>query len=397
MPSILIIDDEEGVRITLKKIMEREGYQVDTAGDFANALQLLKANSYDTVVTDIILPGMSGIDLLKAIREKNQELPVIVITGEPNIETAKESIRYGAYDYIEKPVTKSNLPPVVARSVEKKMLTDEKMRLEQENLEYQRNLEKKVRERTKKIESLNLLLKEFHTKLIRSERLATLGTFVSFVSHELRNPLSVIQNSVYYLKTHIQTDNPKIEKYFRIMDEEVEIAHKIIDDFLTFTKGRPLDLRSVNVNNIIKKVIDLIRIPEDIEITLDVQKDLPDIRVDRDHIQQVLVNMINNAIQSMPHGGKLTLSSRRDGDNVIIDITDTGGGISAEDIEHLFEPFFSKKKKGTGLGLVICKFLVDRHKGKITFTSELGKGTSFSVHLPIDPNNVKRRVPFPTP
>jgi signal transduction histidine kinase len=397
MPSILIIDDEEGVRITLKKIMEREGYQVDTAGDFANALELLNTHSYDTVVTDIILPGMSGIDLLRAIREKNQELPVIVITGEPNLETAKESIRYGAYDYIEKPVTKSNLPPVVARSVEKKMLIDEKQRLEQENLEYQRNLEKKVKERTKKIESLNLLLKEFHTKLIRSERLATLGTFVSFVSHELRNPLSVIQNSVYYLKTHIQTDNPKIEKYFRIMDEEVEIAHKIIDDFLTFTKGRPLELRSVNVNNIIKKVIDLIRIPENIETTLDVQKDLPDIRVDRDHIQQVLVNIINNAIQSMPDGGKLTLSTHREGETVVIDIADTGEGISSEDIEHLFEPFFSKKKKGTGLGLVICKFLVDRHKGKITFTSELGKGTRFSVHLPMDPNNVKRRIPFPAP
>ncbi|MGA1796079.1 MAG: response regulator [bacterium] len=397
MPSILIIDDEEGVRITLKKIMEREGYQVDTAGDFTNALHMLNESSYDTVVTDIILPGMSGIDLLKAIKEKNQELPVIVITGEPNLETAKESIRYGAYDYIEKPVTKSNLPPVVARAVERKMLTDEKMRLERENLEYQRNLEKKVRERTKKIESLNLLLKEFHTKLIRSERLATLGTFVSFVSHELRNPLSVIQNSVYYLKTHIQTDNPKIEKYFRIMDEEVEIAHKIIDDFLTFTKGRPLELRSANINNVIKKVIDLIRIPENIETNLDVQKDLPDIKVDRDHIQQVLVNMINNAIQSMPHGGKLTLSSRRDGEYVIIDINDTGGGISEEDQGHLFEPFFSKKKKGTGLGLVICKFLVERHKGKITVESTLGKGTSFSVHLPIDPAAVKRRIPFPTP
>jgi signal transduction histidine kinase len=99
----------------------------------------------------------------------------------------------------------------------------------------------------------------------------------------------------------------------------------------------------------------------------------------------------------MPDGGKLTLSTHREGDTVVIDIADTGEGISSEDIEHLFEPFFSKKKKGTGLGLVICKFLVDRHKGKITFTSELGKGTRFSVHLPMDPNNVKRRIPFPAP
>jgi len=384
MYSILIIDDEEGVRITLKKIMEREGYQVDTAADFENAIQLLDKKTYDTVITDILLAGMSGLDLLRAIKERDQELPVIVITGEPNLETAKESIRYGAYDYIEKPVTKANLPPIVGRSVEKKVLIAEKKRLEQENLEYQRNLEKKVKERTKKIEKLNLLLKEFQTKLIHSERLATLGTFVSFVSHELRNPLSVIQNSIYYLKTHIQTGNPKIDKYFGIMDDEISIAQKIIDDFLNFTKGRTLELRLVNINNLIKKVIDLIKIPGNINMILNLQGDFSDIKVDRDYIQQVLVNMINNAIESMPQGGELKLSSRKEGEFVIIDISDTGIGIIENDLDRLFEPFFSKKKKGTGLGLVICKFLIDRHKGKITVESKLGKGTNFLIHLPID-------------
>ena len=108
-------------------------------------MQCLKQKSYDAVVTDIILPGMSGLDLLRAIKKRDQDLPVIVITGEPNLETAKESIRHGAYDYIEKPVTKANLPPVVGRSVEKKILIDEKKRLEKENLEYQRDLEKKVK------------------------------------------------------------------------------------------------------------------------------------------------------------------------------------------------------------------------------------------------------------
>jgi signal transduction histidine kinase len=394
MPSILIIDDEEGVRITLKKIMEREGYQVDTAADFVDAIQLLDKNFYHTVITDILLPGMSGLDLLRAIKERDQELPVIVITGEPNLETAKESIRYGAYDYIEKPVTKDNLPPIVNRSVDKKVLIEEKQRLEKENLEYQRDLEKKVKERTKKIETLNLLLKEFQSKLIHSERLATLGTFVSFVSHELRNPLSVIQNSIYYLRTHIQTDNPKIEKYFGIMDDEVAIAHKIIDDFLNFTKGRSLELSSVNINVLIKKVIDLISIPDNIRINLNLEKDFPDIKVDGDYIQQVLINMINNATQAMPKGGELRLSSRKEEEFIIIEISDTGVGIAEKDLERLFEPFFSKKQKGTGLGLVICKFLIERHKGKITVESKPGKGTNFSIHLPIDIDTLRKKSRF---
>ena len=391
MPRILIIDDEDGVRITLKKIMERSGYEVDTASDFEEGMHCLKQKSYDTVVTDIILPGMSGLDLLRAIKKRDQDLPVIVITGEPNLETAKESIRHGAYDYIEKPVTKANLPPVVGRSVEKKILIDEKKRLEKENLEYQRDLEKKVKKRTKEIESLNLLLKEFHTKLIRSERLATLGTFVSFVSHELRNPLSVIQNSIYYLKSHVQVENPKIDKYFGIMDEEVAIAQKIIDSFLNFTKGRALELSLVDINNLIPKVLDLINIPDNIKTNFNLEKDLPQIKVDRDYIQQVFVNIINNALQSMPKGGELTLSSRKDAELIVIDISDTGIGLTEHDLERLFEPFFSKKKEGTGLGLVICKFLIDRHKGRIKVKSEPGKGTVFSIHLPINLEALKKK------
>ena len=248
-----------------------------------------------------------------------------------------------------------------------------------------------MKKRTKEIESLNLLLKEFHTKLIRSERLATLGTFVSFVSHELRNPLSVIQNSIYYLKSHVQVENPKIDKYFGIMDEEVAIAQKIIDSFLNFTKGRALELSLVDINNLIPKVLDLINIPDNIKTNFNLEKDLPQIKVDRDYIQQVFVNIINNALQSMPKGGELTLSSRKDAELIVIDISDTGIGLTEHDLERLFEPFFSKKKEGTGLGLVICKFLIDRHKGRIKVKSEPGKGTVFSIHLPINLEALKKK------
>lgn len=383
MPKILIIDDEGGVRITLKKIMERKGYEVDTAADYEEAIGLLGKSSYDTVVTDIFLPGLSGIDLLKAIRKSDPDLPVIVITGDPNVDTASESVRQAAYDYIAKPVTKENLPPIIARSVEKKQLIDEKKRLEKENLEYQKDLEKRVRQRTKRIEALNERLKESQSKLMLSERLATLGTFVSFVSHDLRNPLSVIRNSIYYLNSRIGSDDQKVEKHFRIINEELEIANKIIDDLLSFSKGRPLDLQPTDINALITKVLDLIIIPDNVDTVFDINEDIPDINVDGDQIMQVLINMINNAVQAMPQGGRLTLQIKRDADFIVIDISDTGMGMSPDDLDRIFDPFYSSKQKGTGLGLVICEFLVERHAGTIMVKSEEGKGSTFSIKLPM--------------
>ncbi|MGA1826429.1 MAG: response regulator [bacterium] len=369
MSKILIIDDEEGVRITLKKIMEKEGYAVDTAPDFKEAIVLLDKNSYDTVVTDILLPGMNGIELLSAIKARNEDLPVIVITGAPDIDTATEALRKAAYDYIPKPITKHNLPPVVARAVEKKALMDVKKRLENENLEYQRDLEKKVKDRT--------------AKLIRAERLATLGTFVSFVSHELRTPLSVIRNSNYYIRTKIKPPTPKIEKYFKMIDDQVDMAHKIIDNFLNFSKGRPLELCAVDMNQLIEKIVDLIKVPDKIHVVFNLQSDLPKIEIDKDYIQQVLINILNNAIQSMTDGGELRIATREVDRSVSIDISDTGVGIEKKNLGRLFEPFFTKKTGGTGLGLVICKFLVEQHGGSITVTSEVGKGSSFSINLPL--------------
>jgi len=392
IPKILLIDDEEGVRRTLKKIMEKEGYYVDTVENSENALRLLNTNSYDTVITDIKLPGMNGIELLKRIRQMDSDLPVVVITGYPNVDSAAEAVRQMAYDYVAKPVTRHNLLPILARSVEKKILSDDKKRLEKENKEYQRNLEIKVKERTREIEELNKVLRESQEKLILSERLATLGTFVSFISHDLRNPLSVTQNSIYYLTTHVEVPNEKVGKYFGIIEGQVGIANKIIDGFLNFTKGRPLDLQAENINELIKSVFEiLIRVPGNIEIVLNLQEDLQAIEVEKEHIQQVLVNIINNAIHAMPEGGILTISTKQGERYLVIDISDTGLGISEDDMGRLFDPFFSKKKKGTGLGLVICRFLIERHNGKITISSKEGEGSTFSIHLPVEKNSGYRR------
>ena len=158
MKDILIIDDEPGICLTFTKALEREGYTVKTASTLNEVQESLKTFTFDVIISDILIPGTNGIELLKLIKELFPEVPVIMITGEPNIDTAIESVRQGAYDYLTKPITRQQLCQVVGRAIEKKWLTDERKRLEEENLKYQKGLESKVKERTRALEELNTFI-----------------------------------------------------------------------------------------------------------------------------------------------------------------------------------------------------------------------------------------------
>ena len=199
---ILVVDDEEGMRVTLKKILSNRGYSVSTAADFQEARYYLQRESFDTVVADIILYDINGLELLRLIKEKSPNLPTIMITGVPNIQTAIECVRLGAYDYLIKPITKNNLPPIVAKAIEKKKLLEDKRVLEKENLNFRQDFEKKVRERTNELENLTIQLKKFQGELLHCAQLAMGGVLASYVSHELENPLKVINNSLLNLKHH---------------------------------------------------------------------------------------------------------------------------------------------------------------------------------------------------
>ena len=152
---VLIVDDELSIRETFQIILEEEGYGVAAAGDFFEAESLLAEQSFDVVIADIILPRVNGLALLQRVHEIDEDVPVIMITGEPDVSTAAEAVRHGAYDYIAKPVTLENLLNIVKRAAERKHLLDEKHRLEAENRAYQTRLEEKVAERTAELEQRN--------------------------------------------------------------------------------------------------------------------------------------------------------------------------------------------------------------------------------------------------
>ncbi len=246
--------------------------------------------------------------------------------------------------------------------------------------EYSRTLEQKIEERTKE-------LREAQEKLIRSEKLAALGKLAGIVAHELRNPLGVVRNSVYFLRMRLgkTSIDDKVKKHLTILEEEVDISNKIITDILTFGRIRPPQLSKVDIAEIISESLRRIgTVPDTIKITTKLGSNLPQILADKVQLGQVFYNIILNGIQAMPEGGDLIITEIKRGEFVETSIVDTGEGISRENLDKIFEPLFSTKIKGTGLGLSFCKSIIEMHKGFIEVGNRPEGGAKFVIKLPIN-------------
>jgi len=269
------------------------------------------------------------------------------------------------------------------------------------------NLEERVKERTAKLTKSQLAkskiigdlgkqakeLREAQDKLVRSEKLASIGQLAASVAHELRNPLGVMKNIVYYFnllkwdKDNLDgIDIKDITKNLTILSSEIDNADKVISDLLEFTNIKKPALHKENINIIVKETLNRLQITDGIEVVMELDT-LPNIDVDALHIRQIFDNIVTNALQAMEKGGKLKIKTNLQGDFIKIFFIDTGTGIPKENLERIFEPLFTTKAKGTGLGLSVCTSLVEKHKGRIEVKTEVGKGTTFIVYLPIDLKN----------
>jgi len=230
-------------------------------------------------------------------------------------------------------------------------------------------------------------LKETQERLVRSEKLAVLGKLSGMLGHELRNPLGAISNSAYFLKRklgHIQDE--KIKKHLDIIEEEIDLSTRIINDILTFSRVKRPQLSKVDIGDVIKESLSKVHVPDTIQVCMDIRNGIPPIMADAVQLRQVFSNIILNAIQAMPAGGVLTITvSEKDG-CVEVAVLDTGEGIPQENLNKIFEPLFSTKDHGTGFGLSVCQGIIDMHKGRIYIESEVEKGTRFTIQLPITHN-----------
>lgn len=232
-------------------------------------------------------------------------------------------------------------------------------------------------------------------ELVRREKLAILGQLAEGVGNELRNPLGVMRNAVFFLMNVLPELDKRVREYLDIINCEIDNSQLIISHFIDFFRTRKPKMRSVSVYEFVTLSVELSAIPDVISFRVDVPEDLPRVSVDPSQMQQALRNLVVNAVHAMPQGGDLCLTARKvpgglvpngeaSGDFVEICITDTGVGISPEDMTRLFQPLFTNKSRGIGLGLAISQKLTEANGGRITVESELGKGTIVRVMLPVE-------------
>jgi len=226
-------------------------------------------------------------------------------------------------------------------------------------------------------------LKRATEDLVRSERLALLGQLAGGVGHELRNPLGAIGNAVYYLRMRLGGDDPKVQKHLTILDREIRRANKIVTDLLDYSRVKPPSRTGTNLNALIQDVLG--RQPEEpsVKRELNLAESLPLVLVDADQVGQVLLNLLMNATEAMPEGGTLTIRTRATGTAVAAGFTDTGVGIPPENMEKIFQPLFTTKTKGIGLGLAVSRRLIQANGGTLTVESQVGVGSTFTVTIQV--------------
>lgn len=366
------MDDEAGIRKVLRISLEDGGYRVHTAQDASKALEIFKKHSPPVVMTDIKMPGMSGIDLLKALKELDPDVEVIMITGHGDINLAIKSLKFEATDFITKPIHDEALDIAMQRAWER-------LTLKRQLRAYTENLEQLVAEKTR--------------RLVAAERLAAVGETVAGLSHAIKNISGGLSGGSFVLEQGLELDNREyLLDGWQMLKKNIDKITTLSMDLLDYAKADRLDYRACDPNGPMAEVSELMREKAtglDVALEIDRDESLAPIICDPDAIHRCLLNLVTNALEACsteldrPEARVVRLQSRATaGWGVEYRVTDNCGGIDSQILDKLFAPFFSTKgRTGTGIGLMLTKKIVDKHGGEIDVQSAAGK-TDFTIRLP---------------
>jgi signal transduction histidine kinase len=393
---VLVADDAEAIREMLGAFLANMGYHTDLASDGRSAIDLFTAHPYDVLICDLQMPQGDGLAVLASVKALDPDTQVIILTGHATLQTAIDALRLGAYDYQFKPVENMEIfARLVDRAYYHRELLRENKRLVQALQEANAHLESEVAERTRDLQAANEIL-------LSLDKLK--NDFISVVSHELRTPLAVIALEAQLLASDTLAFSPeKLREIYQRLAVSARRLQIQIDDLLDFAlieRGElELSFKSCSINQIVRDVVDLYSAraaEKQITLTLNLPPTAQlSVRADGPRLRSALMHVVDNAVKFTPEQGLVTISVHNmvtlpetDIPAIAVAVRDNGPGIPPETQKNLFTAFSqadmstTRRFSGMGMGLALAKRIVEAHNGKITFKSELGRGSLFALWIP---------------
>lgn len=400
--NILIVEDDDAHASAIGRAIRASGInaEIDVVGSLKAFHDRVARQPPDVAIMDLNLPDGRAVEALTSPAEDGA-FPILLMTSYGNEQVAVEAIKSGALDYIVKsPEAFSSMPVTLEGALREWRLLQEKKRVEKQ-------------------------LKESQALVIQQEKMASIGLLAAGVAHEINNPMGFIISNLSSLGKYTDKLIQFIEFQGQALDKcadeatratlaeqklQIKLEYlvtdlrelisesldgsrrvsKIVQDLQTFSRADSNEVVPSDLNETIMRTINMVR--NEIKYVAELElrlENLPPVNCQPQQIGQVIMNLLMNAAHSIQSRGLITLATSQVGDSVEISVTDNGCGISPEHLERIFEPFFTTKEagRGTGLGLAISHDIVKKHGGELQVESTSGKGTTFTVRLPIDPQN----------
>jgi len=366
--SILIVDDEEDIRDVLEIALKDIGYRVFLAENGKKALEIFKSHRPDIVITDIKMPVMDGIELLRQVKRENPATEVLMITGHGDMDLTIHSLKNEAMDFITKPINVNILEIAIERAIEK-IVANRKL------LEYTQKLELLILEKSK-----------------LADHLSSLGLMIGTISHNIKGLLTHLDGGIYVARSGLEKkDNKTIEQGLDIFEQAVDRIKKMIMDILLYSKERKLNRTIIDTKVFIEQIKEIIALKlTGTKIAFSCNDaNLPEILYfDQEFIVAALINILDNAIDAckmdmQKKNHEIRFEILKKAHKSVIHIKDNGCGMDSQTKEKIFNLFFSSKStKGTGFGLYISNSIIKQHGGSIQVSSIKGKETCFKIILP---------------
>ncbi|MDY6832951.1 MAG: response regulator [Thermodesulfobacteriota bacterium] len=369
-PRVLMVDDEADFLNAVSRRLAKRGISPVLAGSGEEGLALLAETPMDVAVLDVKMPGMGGLEALRRIKGAWPDMEVILLTGNVSAADGVEGIKQGAFDYITKPIEIDHLAGKIRQAWDKR-------RRKREQEEQQRFQEKMEQQMT------------------AMDRLASLGTLSTGVAHEINNPLAMMREAAGYMRLVLEKDDMAqwpgksgLAKGIEKIEKGIERIRRITHLLLGFVRPADQACARTDLKELISESIELVtKEMQGKQIAVDRKMDDTEgvAWTDPYALRQVMINLLTNAVHAIQREGTITVSLSEAEGFVSIAVSDTGVGIPGENLDKIFEPFFSTKPsdKGTGLGLYVTRGIVDRLDGRIGVKSTVGRGTTFTVEIPV--------------